>query len=118
MDISERRRPALEAVAILRRVMAAGRPADPLDRARFLLAWEVHGREIRRAVPTDAWLAEALRLLLPPYTGPGGLQLFRAEMFSAYKCRRFGFSWTRAAETAQHFARPMRAQELHRRAWR
>jgi hypothetical protein len=87
----------------LRRV---ARSASPPDQFRhFLLdVWRHHGDHIRQEVDDDLLLARALRVMLPPYTGPA-ITLYRGEGFRNRKRRTYGLAWSRQVEIAREFAR-------------
>lgn len=65
--------------------------------------WGLHGWIIRRGLNDDLLLADALRKLFAPYTGPS-LELFRGESFRNRTRRNYGPSWTSSLEVAREFA--------------
>jgi hypothetical protein len=85
--------------AIIRRAIAGSEEL----RLHFLDTYVAHGDHIRREVGDDLLLADALRLLLPTYQGPG-LRLFRGESLFNRRRRSYGLSWTNEMEVAQSFA--------------
>ena len=68
-----------------------------------LALWRLEGDRLRREAGDDIALVRALRVVLPPYEGPG-LRLWRGEWALNQRHRTFGLSWTSHRETAQAFA--------------
>ena len=66
--------------------------------------WIPYGDHIRGEVGDDLLLADALRALLPPYRGPS-LRLWRGEIASNRRSRRYGLAWSRHSAIADGFAR-------------
>ena len=68
-----------------------------------LEVWVKHGDNWRSEVQDDLALADALRTILPPYTGPA-ITLYRGETVWNRKRRTYGFSWTAKEEIAHDFS--------------
>lgn len=69
----------------------------------FLAIWLSEGDEIRSDVCNDLLLMDALRVLLPAYSGPD-VHLFRGEGALNRKHRTYGMSWTSSRDVAVYFA--------------
>jgi hypothetical protein len=66
--------------------------------------WLPDGDHIRSETGDDLLLADALRVLLPPYRGQAA-RLWRGDSAWNRRCRTYGLAWSRDAETAHDFAR-------------
>lgn len=86
------------------RLLASSPRAGPKIQAKFARIWLNCGDHIRQEVRSTRWLGDALKVLLPVYTGPG-LILYRGE--GAWNRRRgtYGMSWTSSRDIADAFAR-------------
>ncbi len=84
--------------AIVRSGVAAGE-----IRQSFVSQWILNGDEIRDHCGQDTLLLDALRVLLPPYSG-ASRELFRGESFHNRRYRRYGMSWTLNIDIARDFA--------------
>jgi hypothetical protein len=79
-------------------------PAPTEQFRRFLLdVYRHRGDHIRQEVGDDLLWADALRVMLPPYTGPA-ITVYRGEGFGNRKRRTYGLSWSRDVEIARGFA--------------
>lgn len=76
----------------------------------FHTYWTEIGFRVREAVSNDPLMLNALRLLLPPYHGPG-LTLYRGENLDRWQQGRLGFGWTPRREVATMFASGLAASE-------
>ncbi|MGY0791839.1 hypothetical protein ACW7BJ_20930 [Azospirillum argentinense] len=76
----------------------------PEARERFLEIWCRLGDSLRLEVGDDQVLLAGLRVLLPPYTGPG-LTLYRGDTMWARRRRSYGPSWSSDAVVAESHAR-------------
>jgi hypothetical protein len=72
-------------------------------RATALSVWIHYGETWRLEVDNDLVLADALRVILPPYTGPA-ITLYRGESARNRKRRTYGLSWTAREEIGRDFA--------------
>ncbi len=88
--------------AAMKRVARLG-PLDADVRARMLEVWTRCGDAIRDAANGDAALLDALRVLLPPYTGPS-VTLYRGDSAWNRRCRSYGLSWSASIDVARSFA--------------
>ncbi|TBH09917.1 hypothetical protein [Rhizobium leguminosarum] len=66
--------------------------------------WALHGAMIRNALNDDLLLADALRKILPPYSG-GDMTLYRGEGFENRCKRAYGLCWTSEEPVARYFAK-------------
>jgi hypothetical protein len=84
---------------------AVAKSPVPPERFRqfFLDHWRHNGEHIRQEVGDDLLLADALRVMLPSYTGPA-ITLYRGDGFRNRKYRTYGLSWSRDVEIARGFA--------------
>lgn len=87
----------------LRGYIRAAQPAAPQIREYFIQAYLEHGAGIRIAVLNDLILADAYRLLLPPYSGPG-LRLYRGDSARNRRNRTYGLAWSADINVARSFA--------------
>ncbi|WP_353859759.1 hypothetical protein [Azospirillum formosense] len=89
-------REAMSKIARLRKVPCA-------SKEWFIGCWIVNGDSLRSDIGDDRILMDALRVLLPPYTG-AAMTLFRGDSF-VNRCRRtYGMSWSSSLDVAQSFA--------------
>lgn len=70
----------------------------------LLRFWTTYGFHIADSMQGDPLLIDAMKRLLPRYTG-AGLVLYRGEDAERYRRRAFGMSWTTQIDTARMFAR-------------
>lgn len=70
----------------------------------FHTQWTSKGHRVREQISNDGLLLDALRNLLPTYTGDG-LKLFRGENIDRWKVGACGFLWTPKMDIARMFAR-------------
>jgi hypothetical protein len=88
---------------VMRKIAKSPAPSDQFR--RFLLNLWRHDRDhIRQEVGDDLLLADALRVMLPPYDGPA-ITLYRGEGFGNRKRRTYGLSWSSDIEIARCFAK-------------
>jgi hypothetical protein len=97
VDVNFVWRPTLR--ALIRRSVAGSEEL----RLHFLDTYVARGNHIRQEVGDDFLVADALRLLLPVYQGPG-LRLFRGESFFNRRRRSHGLSWSDDSEVARSYA--------------
>jgi hypothetical protein len=69
----------------------------------FLAQWLLQGDRLSREAGDDLALVRALRVVLPPYEGPG-LRLWRGELALNQRHGTYGLSWTSHRQRAQAFA--------------
>jgi hypothetical protein len=88
-----------------RRAMRAmvGKSCPKEFRRRFLGVWLKGGDHIRGEVDNDLVLIDALRAMLPRYTGKDKT-LYRGDSAFNRKLRTYGLSWTAAREVGRGFA--------------
>jgi hypothetical protein len=79
-------------------------PPPKTFRRRMLDVWVTCGDALRDNVGDDLALADALRVLLPPYKGPP-LRVYRGDSFYNRRRRTYGLSWSLDPDVADHFAR-------------
>jgi hypothetical protein len=93
---------ALSADALPRAIRAVGRLSPPsVDFCHsFLWFWSHHGDSFRGDVKDDLALINFLRILLPPYDGPG-LALYRGDSAMNRRRRTYGLSWSADREVAR-----------------
>jgi hypothetical protein len=65
----------------------------PEVRAQFIDDWLRSGDLIRDSTGDDLLLARGLKVLLPPYKGPGRV-LFRGDTALNRRRRTYGLSWS------------------------
>jgi len=93
------------------RKVARERPAISDEMKKVFEAFWIEARYFPLGVGDDRALATALRLLLPPYTGPV-MRLYRGTKYHEWRFRRYGFSWSANLEEADFFAQgPRQALE-------
>ena len=93
----------------LRAYIRTARPAAPEIREYFIQAYLEHGASIRASVSNDLILADAYRLLLPPYTGPG-LRIYRGDSARNRRHRTYGIAWSTDINVAGSFAEKICAE--------
>ena len=80
---------------------------DPEMQATWLRIWISRRDQLRDQLRQEAdkglLLARALRILLPPYTGPS-LTLFRGDSARNRRCRSYGPSWSSNQAVAESHA--------------
>jgi hypothetical protein len=76
-----------------------------------LALWRLEGDRLREAAGDDIALVRALRVVLPPYEGPGE-RLWRGEWALNHRHRTFGLSWTSHRDTAEAFAEGHRDEAI------
>ena len=76
-------------------------PADMQD--ALLEVWTHCGDALRGGAASDLIWVDALRVLLPPYTGPA-VPLFRGEGAWNRRHRSYGMSWSANVGVADYFA--------------
>jgi len=91
-----------------RRAMRAIRkhPCQSEEFRKVLLndLWLCSGEHIRNETNDDLVLIDALRAMLPRYTGPA-LTLYRGDGAANRRRRTYGLSWSVSIDTARSFAR-------------
>jgi len=70
---------------------------------RMLALWCHHGDTLRGEIGHDMTLVKALRVLLPPYDGPG-LTVYRGDSAWNWRRRSYGLSWSSSMEVADGHA--------------
>ncbi len=80
---------------------AASDKAEPTE--AFHSVWTYKGHRIREQINNDDVLRDALRVLLPPYSGPG-MKLYRGENLTRWKENNIGFGWTPHIDIGRMFA--------------
>ena len=88
--------------AVMRAVAKSPCASDEF-RERLLALWVRCGDHMRQEVGNDLVLADGLRAMLPPYTGPA-VTLYRGEGAQNRRRRTYGLSWSATAESARTFA--------------
>jgi len=81
----------------------AGYSAPMKFRTAFARVWLLDGDSMRSQVNNDLVLIEALRVLLPPYTG-GSVRLYRGDSACNRRRRTYGLSWTTDIGVARQYA--------------
>ena len=69
----------------------------------FLQRFLDDGERLRQDIDDDLLYLDALRLLLPPYSGPP-VQVYRGETMDNHQQRTYGYSWSATREIALGFA--------------
>jgi hypothetical protein len=69
----------------------------------FQSAW-IETKTVPAQVNNHRLVCAALRVMLPPYTGPA-VRLFRGAGFNEHRKRQYSLSWTEDYATAERFAR-------------
>jgi hypothetical protein len=67
--------------------------------------WVRFGDHLRSEVGSAGLLADALRVMMPPYHGRAALRLWRGEIAANLRRRTYGLSWSRSIGVADGFAR-------------
>jgi hypothetical protein len=88
--------------AAFRSIARAGDIASEIKRA-FREHWIHDGDQLREAVGNDRGIMDAMRALLPPYTGPA-LVAYRGDSFFNRRRRTYGMSWSANIDVARLFA--------------
>lgn len=78
-------------------------PASPFFSREIVGWWIVNGDSVRSEVCDDLLVLDALKKLLPQYTGPG-IRLYRGESRSNRQRRTYGMSWSSNLKAARYFA--------------
>jgi len=84
------------------RILAAPKADNELGVA-LLSCWITWGFHIAASLKGDLILVDALRHLLPPYSGPG-LRLYRGELELRHRRGIHGIAWTPKLDVAKMFA--------------
>lgn len=84
------------------RAVANSRGAPDDFRKSLLALWVRDGDHLRQEVNDDLALADGLRAMLPPYTGPA-ITLYRGESARNRQRRTYGLSWSATVEVARTF---------------
>ena len=87
---------ACKAVARLEKI-------EPAIRRAFLEVW-TETKSLPLTIGDDRVTRDAIRILLPPYTGKQPVRLFRGTTFRERRRRTYGFSWSEDRATAERFA--------------
>ena len=75
----------------------------PRIRRAFLMVW-TKTKMLPLTIGDDRVTRDAIRVLLPPYTGKRHVRLFRGTIFREHRRRAYGFSWSKDRATAERFA--------------
>jgi hypothetical protein len=81
----------------------AGKSCSKEFRRRFLACWVYDGDGIRSVVNDDLVLVDALKAMLPRYTGRGRT-LYRGDSAFNRRRRTYGLSWTTSRDVGLGFA--------------
>jgi hypothetical protein len=91
----------------MRAVAKAPCPSRVLRR-RLLDLYVAWGDGFRDSVNNDLLLCDALRMMLPPYTGPARV-LYRGESMWNRRRRTYSLSWSQNIDVAREFAQGSQA---------
>jgi hypothetical protein len=87
----------------MRALRQAGAYASPRMQREFLAIYLEHGIGVHRQLLSDGDAVGALRLLVPPYSGPS-MQLYRGDAAWTYRNRTYGLNWTPDRDAATSHA--------------
>ena len=104
---------AVESAGLWREALLAVRsmpmPSSAVSQG-FQTLWTTRGHRIREQAADDIAMLDALRVLLPPYTG-GIVTLYRGESLERWNAGRLGSAWTTRRDIAEMFAGGLNAIE-------
>lgn len=86
-----------------RKLVNGGRPVSQQIQGAFQQFW-IQSKGLPRRVGNHRVLCDAVRILLPPYHGPG-LHLYRGTNAAERRRRTYGLSWSDDLGSAELFAR-------------
>jgi hypothetical protein len=96
-------------LSAFRKLISKGRPVSQEIQNAFQQFW-IQSKDFPRRIGNDRVLCDAVRILLPPYHGPG-LLLYRGTTAGERRRRTYGLSWSDDLISAEDFARRCSADD-------